>query len=299
MKIVACTKQIHHVYARTGMDPFSNFLSDEDGVSVVNPFDEFAVDHAVNMKQKMGQAEVILLTLGELSAEKALRRCLAVGADRAIQIYDPSFRRLDAWGVSLVLARALRRLEPNLILCGREALDDQGGQIGAYIAEFMGLPYVSCIAEIEVSPTHEKVRVQRLLDRGHREVVECDLPALLSVGRGPAEPRYPTARDQLEAMKKHIERWDNDILRLRDDDLAPMVEVLETYPPRPRPKRMPVPDSQLNGFERALLLLSGTGTEKMGHIVEGGPGNLAKEIVRFLIENRLFGAGTGSAQNTP
>jgi len=298
MKIVVCIKQINHIYVRTGMDPASNFISEEDGVYIVNPFDELAVEQAIRVKEALGEGEVTLLTLGELIAEKALRRCVAMGAERLIQINDPSFGRLDAWGMSFVLARAIKVLEPDMILCGKEALDDQGGQMGAYMAERLGLPYVSCTVQMEVVPGEGKVRIHRSLDRGGGEVLECRLPALFSIEKGSYEPRYPTVRDQLHALDERIECWDREALGLRAEELVSMVEVLETHPPRPRPKRISSPDSSLNGFERTVVLLSGTGAEKVGNIVEGTPEKLVGEIVRFLLENRIIEAGTIPSQRS-
>src|SRR5512139_1785481 len=124
MKIVVCIKQISFIYARTGMDPATHFLSKEDRINVVNPYDEIAVEEAIRVKENKGDGEVILVTLGDLIAEKALRRCFAMGADRLIQINHPSLSRLDSWGTSVVLAKAIDRLKPDLILCGKEALDE-------------------------------------------------------------------------------------------------------------------------------------------------------------------------------
>src|SRR4030043_391577 len=117
MKIVVCVKQIHHVYARTGRDPKTHFIADEDRVDIVNPYDELAVEEAIRIKEKLGDGEVVLITLGDLIAEKALKRCLAMGADRLIQINDPYFGKLDPWGASVVLAKAIAGVGPGLVFC--------------------------------------------------------------------------------------------------------------------------------------------------------------------------------------
>ena len=142
MKIVVCIKQIHYIYARTGRDPQTHFIAEEDRINIVNPYDELAAEGAIRIKEKLGAGEVILITLGDLIAEKALKRCLAMGADRLIQINDPSFRKLDPWGTSVVLARAIERLGPDLVFCGKESLDENNGQVGAYVADLLGFPYV-------------------------------------------------------------------------------------------------------------------------------------------------------------
>ena len=288
MKIVVCVKQIHLIYARTGNDPKTHFIAEEDWIDIVNPYDELAVEEAIRIKEKLGDGEVVLITLGDLIAEKALKRCLAMGADRLIQINDPYFGKLDPWGTSVVLAKAIERLGPDLIFCGKEALDENAGQVGAYIAELLGLPFVSCVVGLELLPNKKEAKVKRALGKGDKEVVECLLPALFSIERGINEPRYPTLPNLLRALDQKIECWDREFLGFQDGDIQSMTEVVEVLYPRPRPKRIATPDSHMNGFERVLSLLAGSRTEKKGHILEGPPESMASEIFRFLIENRII-----------
>jgi electron transfer flavoprotein beta subunit len=289
MKIIVCIKQIHFIYARTGKDPKTHFIAEEDSIDIVNPYDELAVEEAIRIKEKLGDSEVILVTLGDLIAEKALKRCLAMGADRLIQINDPSFVKMDPWGTSVALAKAIERLGPDLVFCGKEALDENAGQVGAYIAELLGFPFVSCVVGLELLPNKKEARVKRALGKGDKEVVECPLPALFSIEKGINEPRYPTLPNLLRALDQKIECWDRVLLGFQTSDIQPMTEVTDVQYPRPRPKGIAAPDSHLNGFERVLSLLSGSRTEKKGHILEGSPEAMASEIVRFLIENGIIG----------
>jgi electron transfer flavoprotein beta subunit len=288
MKIVVCVKQIHYIYARTGRDPETQFIAEGDRIDIVNSYDELAVEEAIRIKEKLGDGEVILVTLGELIAENALKRCLAMGADRLIQINDPSFGKLDPWGSSVVLARALERLEPDLVFCGKEALDENGGQVGAYIADLLGLPYVSCVVKLDLFFHEKKVRIHRALGKGDKEVVESEIPVLFSVEKGLNEPRYPTLPNLLWALDQKTECWDRELLGLQISDFQPMTEVVDVHYPRPRPKRIAAPDSHLNGFERTLCLLAGSSTEKKGSVLEGPPGAMAFEIVQFLIESGII-----------
>ncbi len=289
MKIVVCIKQISYIYGRTGMDPLTHFISEEDRISVVNPYDEIAVEEAIRLKENKEDGEVVLVTLGDLIAEKALRRCFAMGADKLIQINDPSFSHSDSWVTSVVLAKAIDRLKPDLILCGKEALDENSGQVGAYLAELLGLPYVSCVVGLELFFNDKKARIHRALGKGDKEVVECELPALFSVDRGLNDPRYPTLPNRLRALNQKIECWGLELLGLTSRELQPMTEVVEVCYPRPRPKKISAPDPRLNGYERALLLLSGTRVEKTGNILEGTPGELASEVIQFLREKGMIG----------
>jgi electron transfer flavoprotein beta subunit len=288
MRIVVCVKQIHYVYARTGMDPATFFISEEDQINMVNPYDELAVEEAVRIKEKTGDGEVVLVTLGDLIAEKALKRCLAMGADRVIQINDPSFGRLDPWGLSVILAKAIKKLNPDIILCGKEAFDENEEQVAAYIADLLGLLFVSCIVKLDLFSKEKKARIHRALGKGDKEVVECHLPALFSVDKGLNDPRYPALPSLLWALDQKIECWNLESLGLQTDDFQPMTEVAEVHYPRPRPKRIVAPDSRLSGFERVLNLLSGSKTEKKGNLLEGTPEAMASEIVQFLIKNGLL-----------
>jgi electron transfer flavoprotein beta subunit len=211
-----------------------------------------------------------------------------MGADRLIQINDPSFGRLDPWGSSVILAKAIKRLEADIILCGKEAFDENEEQVGTYIAHLLGLPYVSCIVKLDLFPREKKARIHRALGKGDKEVVESDLPALFSVEKGLNDPRYPTLPNLLWALDQKIECWDRKFLGLQTDDFQPMTEVIEVHYPRPRPKRIPVPDTNLSGFERTLSLLSGSKTEKKGNILEGSAEAIASEIVQFLIKSGVI-----------
>jgi electron transfer flavoprotein beta subunit len=288
MKIVVCVKQIRYIYAQTGRDPKTHFIAEEDRINMINPYDEIAVEEAVRIKERLKECQVVLVTLGDLFAEKALKRCLAMGADQLVQINDPSFGKLDPWGSSVVLARAIEQLEPDLIFCGKEALDENGGQVGAYIADLLGLPFVSCVVKLDLFFHEKKVRIHRTLGKGDKEVVESEIPVLMSVEKGLNEPRYPTLPNLVWALDQKTECWDRERLGFQINDFQPMTEVLEVLYPRPRPKRVDVPDSHLNGFERTLSLLSGSKTEKKGNVREGPPEAMASEIVQFLIESEII-----------
>jgi electron transfer flavoprotein beta subunit len=282
MKIVVCVKQIHYIYARTGRDPQTHFIAEEDRIHIVNPYDELAVEEAIRIKEKLGKGEVILITLGDLIAEKALKRCLAMGADRLIQIDDPSFRNLDSWGASVVLAKVIGRLGPDMVFCGKEALDENSGQVGAYISDLLGFPYVSSVIKLDLFPQEKKARIHRALGKGDKEVVESEIPVLFSVEKGLNEPRYPTLPRLIWALDQKIENWDRELLGLQISDFQPLTEIIEVHYPRPRPKRITPPDSHLNGFERTLYLLAGSRIEKKSNVLEGSPEAMASEIVQYL-----------------
>ena len=291
MKIVVCVKQIRHVYARTGLDPSTHFIAKEDVVNIINPLDMLAVEEAVRLREAHG-GEVILMTLGELIAEEELRHCFAMGADRMIRVYDPSFETGDAWSAGVVLSKAVRQIEPDLILCGRQALDDRAGQVGVTVAELVGYPCVCGIVRVILKPGEQKAIVHKALERGDREVVECPLPALFTVEKGLNEPRYPRAADLLKAGEEAIELWDAGRLNLDPDLLKPLTKVSRVYPPKPRPRKIKAPSSSLSAQARIRMLMGGGAAQKKkkesSGLVELPPREAAVKVVEFLEENKCL-----------
>ena len=290
MKTVVCVKQIVHVYARTGMDPSTHFIADEDRVNIINPLDELAVEEAVRLREARG-GEVILLTLGELIAEKGLRHCFAMGADRMIRIDDFPSDAMDAWTRAVVLSAAIREIGPDLVLCGKQALDDRCGQVGVTIAELLDLPCVCGITRVDLKDEGKRAVVHRAMERGDREVVECSLPAVFTVEKGLNEPRYPTLENLLEAIEQEIEHWDPGALEIEPGLMDRQTRVVKVTPPKPRTQKNAAPASSMSAQDRIQMLMSeGAGKKKKEdtRLVELPPRQAAEEALEFLAEKKLL-----------
>jgi electron transfer flavoprotein beta subunit len=281
MKIVVCVKQICHTYTRTGKDPDAHFIAAEDRIHRINPYDEAATELALCAKELVGHVEIIILTLGPLTAEAELRRCLAMGADSLVQI-DGS-ETLDPWGKSAILARAVKELSPGLVLCGKESLDRQSGQVGTFLAHRLQLPFLSSITKLELGKEKGLLRAERKAARGTREVVECSLPAVLSVDLGDKRPRLPTYDAKRRAASAPIKR-----LPVREPPNESKVLTRGVSPPRPRPKRVLEPDSRLAAAERIEQLLEGSRAAKKGLILRGDVDSQVEGIISFLKEHDLL-----------
>jgi electron transfer flavoprotein beta subunit len=277
MRIIVCVKQIRLTYARTGMDLEQHFLKPEDSVYRVNPYDEAALELALQVKERQDNVEIILLTLGPLIAETELRRCLALGADDIYQIEMEEEQ--DPWSKSKLLARATKDLAADLILCGKESLDKQNGQVGAFMAHHLNMPFLSALIDLTIQD-NGTLKAQRAAERGVREVFECLIPAVLSVDLGSYEPRLPIYED-----KKRIRSME--IKRLSYPDELPTNKTMSTrvFPPRPRPKKTPAPDSKAEAFYRIEQLLAGSRIKKKGVILEGSPESQIQGIISFLEEH--------------
>lgn len=279
MKAVVCVKQIRHAYARTGMNPDTHYLKPEDSVCRVNPYDEAALELALNVKALFSISEIIILTLGELTAEHDLRRCLAMGADHLYQIAMPD--RMDPWRKSWFLAKAVKDLGADLVLCGKESLDTRNGQAGAFLAHHLNFSYVSMVRKL-VSMTDDRplATVQRSAGRGLKETVECTLPAVLSVDADGGALELPSYVSTREALNYPIRT-----LHYDEEPYLARTILRNLYPPKPRSKRIPAPDSSLPAYERILQLLRGGVSEKTGKILSGTPESQAEEILSFLREH--------------
>ena len=277
MKIIVCIKQLYHVYARTGLNPSEQFLEPEDKVSMVNPFDEVALEMGLRVRESLGQGEVSLLTLGPIIAESEVRRCLAMGANRLVQI--EADHGMDPWRKSFFLARAIKEIGAALILCGKESLDRQSGHVGAYVAHRLGLPFVSAVVSVTVNPETGALEAERRAGRGVREVIVCSLPAVLSVDMG-LEVRLPRFEDKQRALSAPVEK------RVYSEDGDPArTLVRRIFPPRPRAKKVFTPDSRVEAFERIQQLLGGSRVEKMGTMLTGSVETQVDGIVSFLKEH--------------
>ncbi|MCP4750411.1 MAG: hypothetical protein GY866_05935, partial [Proteobacteria bacterium] len=152
MEIIVCLKPIRHIYARTGSDLSTNYLAAEDVVCRINPYDEAALEQAIKVKDLNSSSRITVLTLGPLFAENELNRSLALGVDGFIQIEagQPS-DQLESRQKAHLLAKAVEEIGADLVLCGKESLDRRNGQVGAFLAHFLGTPFVSSILELTVA----------------------------------------------------------------------------------------------------------------------------------------------------
>ncbi len=293
MKVIVFVKGIEYVYAQTGSDPKGNFIGPDDIVRIINPLDELALEEALRVKGRHGDTEVIVVSLGNGFAEDGLRKCLSMGADKAIHIYDQDYRKLDAWMTAMALAYAIRKRDFQLILCGRRAIDDNRGLVGPYIAEILKIPHVSGVVKLEIHGEGGEVLVHRAVERGNREIMECTIPALFTVEKGINTPRYPTLPEILRAQNQPIERLEIEDLKLPLKPFGPALNLTETISflnPKPKKRSGGLADAALSASDRLRLVMGGGDRETQGEstLVEGGTDEALSEIERVLKENAIL-----------
>ncbi len=203
MEIVVCVKQVPDT-TEVKIDPQTNTLIRQGVPSIVNPFDKNAVEAAIQLKEKHG-GKVTVISMGPPQAKDALKECLAMGADEAVLVSDRAFGGADTLATSYTLAAAIRKIgNVDLIICGKQAIDGDTAQVGPEAAEHLGLPQVTCAAKIEVEAG--KARVEREHEEGY-EVIEAQLPLLITVVKSINEPRFPTVKGTMKANRKEIPVW--------------------------------------------------------------------------------------------
>jgi electron transfer flavoprotein beta subunit len=196
MKIAVCVKQVPEGNSR--IDPGTMRL-DRSGEGALNPFDANAVEEALRLKDAGGEGEVVLVSMGPAKAQDALRKALAMGADRAVLVSDDAAAGADLVATSYALAKALERESADLILFGQQAGDSDGAVLWAAVADRLRLPVVSQAAEV----THDggKLTVERQTEFGY-DVIEAPLPAVVAVSDAINEPRYPSLKGIMGAKSK-------------------------------------------------------------------------------------------------
>ena len=251
MKIAVCIKQVPDTETRIRVVPDGKGIVESDVNWVVSPYDEFAVEEALRIKEKKG-GEVVLLTVGPDRAQSALRNGLAMGADSALHLKDPLFEAADTAGVACALAAALKPLSPDLVLTGQLGVGGDNAQVPALLAERLDLPQVTMAVKVE--PEDGRATVEREIEGAH-EVWETSLPAVISAQKGLNEPRYASLKGIMAAKKKTIETRDAAALGLSAADLAPRTKVvaLELPPARPSVRMIEGDaDTQVQELLRAL-----------------------------------------------
>lgn len=272
MRIVVCVKQVPSSETKIRVSSDSGRVDLSEVEWVINPYDEYALELALRIKEQQGAGEITALTLGPERARTALRTALAMGVDSAAHVQDDALDGADPLAVGRALAAAVKR-EPlakdadggdsrhetrpfDLVLCGKQAIDDDYALVPQAIAHFLDIPHVAVVPEVELAAGATELVAHREVE-GATELVKVGLPCLLTIQKGKYEPRYPTLKLMMAAKRKEIP-----VLGLADLglDAAAATRGIETLGERLPPGRKP------------------------GVKLEGEPPELARELVRRLHE---------------
>ncbi len=256
MNIVVCIKQVPDA-AEVRINPETGTLMREGVPSIINPFDMHALEAGLWLKEQKG-GTVTALTMGPPQAENALRDAISFGVDEGVLLTDKAFAGSDTWATSYALYKAIEKLQADIIVCGKQAIDGDTAQVGPEVAEMMGIPHVAYVRKID-EVTDSSIKVERMMDEGY-DVVESSLPVLLTVVRELNEPRLPSLKGKMKAKKAEIKKWSAADIGAEEEKLG-----LKGSPTQV--KRIFAPEARA---DREML--------------EGAPEEQAEKLVKKLLE---------------
>jgi electron transfer flavoprotein beta subunit len=228
VNIIACVKQVPDTEAQIKVKADGSGIEEGQIKWVMNPYDEYGVEEALKMKEKNG-GDVTIVTLGPARAMETIRTALAMGADKGVHICDPAFDNADAFVVANALAAVIKTLPHDIIFCGQRAIDDDSGQVGAMVAEALGLPQLTLVTKLDFAGS--SVKVVRPIE-GAQLVVETALPCVVTAQKGLNEPRYASLPGIMKAKKKPVDVKNAAAVGVAADAKA---KVVKTVPPPARP----------------------------------------------------------------
>ena len=256
MHIAVCIKQVPDA-KNVRIDPDTNTLVRQGVESIINPFDLFAVEAALKMKDAHSDTRVTAITMGPPQAEEALRETLSRGVDDAVLLSDRAFAGADTWATSTTLAAAVRKLgSVDLILCGKQAVDGDTAQVGPETATLLDMPYATFVKHIEWLDSRH-LKVTRQTDEGV-EVWKVPVPALLTVIKEVGEPRLPSLRHKMRAKKAEIPVWGAATLGLEPEKVGlkgSYTQVVRVFSPPRRGNRIMIEGTLEDQVERLYNFL--------------------------------------------
>jgi electron transfer flavoprotein beta subunit len=263
MKIIVLIKQVPNT-TDVKIDPETNTLKREGVESVINPFDTYAIEEAVRIKERSGEGEVTVISMGPPQAEEALREALSLGCDKAILVSDRKFAGSDTWATSYTLSQAIRKIgDYDLIICGKQASDGDTAQVGPGVSTHLDIPQVTYVKKIE-SIDKEKGTMERMTEEGY-DIIETPLPVVLTVVKEINEPRLPSLKGKMKAKKAEIAVWTAEDLSCDESKIGldgSPTRVIKVFTPPPR---------------------------ESGRILEGEPSETSKELSGLLKDIVLGG----------
>ncbi|UCF49915.1 MAG: electron transfer flavoprotein subunit beta/FixA family protein [Thermoplasmatales archaeon] len=236
MKLIACIKQVPDT-TEVKVDPKTHTLIRDGVPSILNPYDQFAIEECVRIRDQIGDCSVSVLTMGPPQARSALMRCLALGADEAILISDKAFAGSDTWATAYTLSLAIKKIGFfDIVFCGQQAIDGDTAQVGPELAQQLGIPQVTYVEKIEID-NKNKLTINKQTEDGY-QILEAKLPLLLTLLPPTSfQPEHPPMSSILKAKRKPFNIWDVETLggdKSRFGLDGSFTQVIKTYTP---PKR--------------------------------------------------------------
>jgi len=203
VNIYVCVKQVPDTEAHIRLNKQTGKLVEEEVNYIMNPYDEFALEEAVRIKENFPDVKVTVLSVGPPRVEKTLRDALARGADEAFRLWQNYWDALDPWTTAQILSNYIKDKEFDLILCGKKATDDDAGEVGSYLGVLLNIPVATRITKLLLDLENQKIQTTKEIEGGE-ETVEFPLPAVVTAEKGLNEPRYPSVKGLMKAKRTSI-----------------------------------------------------------------------------------------------
>lgn len=261
MHIIVCIKQVPGT-TNVQIDPEKGTLKREGVEAIVNPFDEYAIEEAVRLKEKVG-GKVTVITMGPPQAESALRQAISVGCDEAILICDRAFAGADTWATSYAISTAIKTIgDFDVIFCGKQATDGDTAQVGPSVAEMLNIPHVAYVKKLE-EVSEKSIKVQRMMEDGY-DLIEVPLPCLFTVVKEINTPRIPSLKGKMAAKKANIKQLSASAIN---------ADTTKTG---------------LAGSPTQVSKIFTPPQRQGGEMLEGEPQDIAAQLVKKLTDNSLI-----------
>jgi electron transfer flavoprotein alpha/beta subunit len=237
MNIIVLVKQVPDA-SEVKINRETNTLIRDGVPSIINPYDRYAIEEALRLREKHG-GKVTAVTMGPPQAAEALKEAVSLGVDDVVLLSDRAFAGADTWATSYALSQGIRKIGNfDLVIAGKQAIDGDTAQVGPETADMLGIPFVAYIRKIE-QVEGRKMVAERLMDEGY-DVVETSLPALITVVKEINEPRVPSLKGKMKAKNLKVTAWtaadigsDENKIGLRGSP----TQVVRIFPPTPRGQR--------------------------------------------------------------
>jgi electron transfer flavoprotein beta subunit len=259
MDVIVCMKQVPDTETKIKINPEGSGIVIEGIKYVMNPYDEYAVEEALKIREKFG-GTVTIICLGPARATEAIRTALAMGADEGVHLNDPVFEGCDSFTSAKILAKVIKDMKYDLILTGKQAVDFDCSQVFGCLAELLDLPYTSVVVGLEISADGKTATAKRETEGGVEEIIQLTLPAVIAAQKGLNEPRYASLPGIMKAKKKVIKEINLTTLGMAAAEVGEAGSKLKTKNFRLPPER------------------------KAGKKIEGEPAEQVAEAVRMMHE---------------
>lgn len=264
MNIVVCVKQVPDT-SEVKLDKKTNTIIREGVESIINPYDAYALEEGVRLKEKLG-GRVSLLSMGIPAVRGMLKEAIAAGADEAFLLSDRRFAGADSLATAYSLYLGVNKIEDyDLIICGKQAIDGDTAQVGPSLAQKLGIPHVSYVISI-LEASAKKLKVKRLVDDAY-EIIEVELPALITVEKGINIPRFPSIEGFFRSEAEEVTIWG------ADDVKADMKHI------------------GLEGSATWVLRTFAPSYEKSVNMIGGSPKEQAREAIAALVDAGFIESG--------